>query len=225
MEIKEIKKLAREKMKGHFWEVFKPLLFACLISWAISFVITLVFKLAGVPLETVTNVDFGFGEVPTTTSTPIGSLVNLVISYIEVIVSFGAIYYLLNYIRGKKVTKDEIIEMIKSKWLPIVVATFLMTVFVCLWSFLLIIPGIIAAIAYSLTMFVLVDEKVNGYEAIKKSKEMMKGYKWKYVVLQLSFLGWLILGVFTLGILYIWLIPYMELADLIFYDKLKEIRK
>ena len=225
MEIKEIKKEAREKIKGNLWNAFKPILFAGLISAAISFLITLIFNLAGIPLETVTNVDFGFGEIPTSTSTPIGALVNLFISYVEVVVSFGAIYYLICFVRGKKVGKDEILAKIKEKWLAVVLATFLMTLFICLWSLLFIIPGIIAAIAYSMTMFIIADEEEDAYNSIKKSKEMMKGYKGKYFLLQLSVIGWIILGIFTLGILYIWIIPYMELSTIVFYDKLKEIRK
>ena len=49
----------------------------------------------------------------------------------------------------------------------------------------------------------------------------MKGHKWEYFVLGLSFLGWMILGVFTLGILYFWLIPYMQVTCANFYESIK----
>ena len=52
----------------------------------------------------------------------------------------------------------------------------------------------------------------------------MKGYKADYFVFMLSFLGWILLGVLTLGILYIWLYPYMETAKILYYEKLKEIK-
>ena len=220
MEVKEIKRLAREKMKGHFWDVFKPLLFIMLISAAIGFVVSFVFGLAGLPLTTETYYDFGYGAVPVSSYTPLGSIVNIILSLIDVVVSFGAIYYLVNFVRGKKVTKDDIFAVIKEKWLAIIVASILIGIFVTLWSLLLIIPGIIAAIAYSMTLFIIVDNDLNGLEAIKKSKEMMKGYKGKYFGLMLSFIGWMILSVFTFGILYIWLLPYMELSCIVFYEKL-----
>ena len=58
-------------------------------------------------------------------------------------------------------------------------------------------------------------------EIIKKSKTMMKGYKWQYFVLILSFIGWEILSLFTLGILNLWLMPYMEVTFANFYNKIR----
>jgi uncharacterized membrane protein len=80
------------------------------------------------------------------------------------------------------------------------VLNLLIGVFVFLWSLLFIIPGIIAGISYSQAFFILVDEpEIGAYEAIKKSKQMMMGKKGKYFMLSLSFLGWALLCVVTLG--------------------------
>lgn len=52
---------------------------------------------------------------------------------------------------------------------------------------------------------------------------MMNGYKLEFFILKLSFLGWIILGIFTFGILYLWLIPYMNVTEANFYNEIKEI--
>ena len=98
----------------------------------------------------------------------------------------------------------------------------LMTIFIFLWMLLLIVPGIIMAIAYSMTFFIIAEDKnIGGYEAIKKSKQMMYGYKWKYFCLSLRFLGWALLACLTFGIGLFWLIPYMQSTFYNFYLDIK----
>jgi uncharacterized membrane protein len=98
-------------------------------------------------------------------------------------------------------------------------AYLLMAIFTVLWLLLLIIPGIIAAISYSMTFYIIADDpSIGSMEAIDKSKKMMYGYKWKFFCLNLRFLGWAILCIFTLGIGFLWLIPYMEISFAKFYD-------
>jgi uncharacterized membrane protein len=101
-------------------------------------------------------------------------------------------------------------------------AYFLMFVFIILWMLLLIIPGIIAAISYSMTFYIIADEEsMDAMEAIDKSKAMMDGYKWKYFCLGLRFLGWALLCVLTLGIGFLWLMPYMQVTNAKFYEDVK----
>ena len=52
----------------------------------------------------------------------------------------------------------------------------------------------------------------------------MNGYKMDYFMLVLSFFGWLLLGIFTLGILYIWLVPYMNVTFILYYEELKKVK-
>ena len=97
-----------------------------------------------------------------------------------------------------------------------------MVVFVFLWALLLIIPGIIAAIAYSQTFYILAeDDTIGSMDALRKSKEMMIGYKWKYFCLGLRFIGWALLCVLTLGIGFLWLSPYIQVSYAKFYEDLK----
>ena len=100
---------------------------------------------------------------------------------------------------------------------------FLMVLFVFLWTLLLFIPGIIKGFAYSMTPYILKDcPELSAHQAIKLSRKMMKGHKWEYFWLQLSFIGWIILGFLTLGIGYLWLMPYMLTTNAAFYQKIKK---
>jgi uncharacterized membrane protein len=102
-------------------------------------------------------------------------------------------------------------------------AYLLMVLFIILWMLLLIIPGLIAAISYAQTFYILAeDDKISAMEAIDKSKKMMYGYKWKYFCLGLRFLGWLLLCILTLGIGLLWLMPYIQVSAARFYDDIKD---
>lgn len=87
-----------------------------------------------------------------------------------------------------------------------------MELFIYLWSLLFVIPGIIKAISYALTPYILADCKnVKATDALKLSMRMMEGHKWEYFVLGLSFIGWLLLTSLTCGLLYVFYVgPYMN---------------
>jgi uncharacterized membrane protein len=98
----------------------------------------------------------------------------------------------------------------------------LMFMFIALWSLLLIIPGIIATYAYAMVPFILSENpEISPTEAIRRSKEMMKGHKWNLFVLDLSFIGWYLLVLLTGGIGMIFLAPYVAAAKTEFYLELK----
>jgi uncharacterized membrane protein len=95
-----------------------------------------------------------------------------------------------------------------------------------LWSLLLIVPGIIKAYSYAMTPYLLHDNPELGAETlICKSMEMMKGHKKKLFLLNLSFIGWGLLCVLTLGIGVLWLIPYVQSARAAFYENVRTAAK
>lgn len=100
----------------------------------------------------------------------------------------------------------------------------LSAIFIMLWSLLLIIPGIIKSYAYAMTFYLInKDSSLSGKEAIALSQKMMKGYKWKLFVLQLSFIGWILLDMLTFGLLGLFYItPYMQQSFYDFYDMVYE---
>ncbi|MDE6441732.1 MAG: DUF975 family protein [Clostridia bacterium] len=95
------------------------------------------------------------------------------------------------------------------------------TIFIALWSLLLIIPGIIKSLSYGLSFYILSDnQNISTNEARKLSMQMMEGHKWKLFCLHFSFIGWYLLGILTLGILYFWIVPYHNTAVAVFYQDL-----
>lgn len=79
------------------------------------------------------------------------------------------------------------------------------------------------SLLYSLTTYIAYDNKEKtALEVVNESARLMKGNRWKIILLELSFIGWAILTVFTLGIGYLWLLPYMQVAMVCFYDRLAQ---
>lgn len=105
------------------------------------------------------------------------------------------------------------------------VATLLLeSVFVFLWALLLVIPGIIKALSYAMTPFLLKDHpELSARETLALSQQMMSGHKWEYFVLGLSFIGWQLLSALTLGLLGVFYVnPYQCSAFAAFYLRLCE---
>jgi uncharacterized membrane protein len=133
----------------------------------------------------------------------------------------GISMFSLSLSRGENARLEQIFEGFKN-YSTVLGAYLLMVVLILLWMLLLIIPGIIAAIAYSQTFYILAeDDAISSMDALKKSKEMMDGYKWKYFCLGLRFIGWALLCILTLGIGFLWLSPYIQISYAKFYEDLK----
>ena len=93
------------------------------------------------------------------------------------------------------------------------------SLFTFLWSLLFVIPGIVKAYAYSMAYYIKLDHPDYGWNAcITASRQLMNGHKWEKFVLDLSFLGWIIVGSLCLGVGTLWVTPYMEAANAQFYE-------
>lgn len=111
-----------------------------------------------------------------------------------------------------------------NPYLRNVKALFRRDFFIFLWSLLFIIPGIIKAIEYRLVPYILAENpEMTGKEAMERSKQLMTGHKWESVVMDLSFIGWILVGCLTLGIaLIFYVLPYSEASYVEMYKGLKE---
>ena len=127
--------------------------------------------------------------------------------------------------RKKQSTKINVVLDIfkKESWIRVAITMFLKDVFTILW-FLTIIGGFIKMYEYAMIPYILGDNpKMKWKEAFKLSKQMMKGNKWKLFVLDLSFLGWEILSLFTFGLLNIFYVnPYKVATNVELYEVLKK---
>lgn len=91
-----------------------------------------------------------------------------------------------------------------------------------LWALLLWIPAFIKAYSYSMSHYIMVDNPyMSANECIEESRRMMNGHKGSLFMLHLSFIGWMFLCIFTFGIGALFLIPYMEMSNAAFYDRLR----
>jgi uncharacterized membrane protein len=136
----------------------------------------------------------------------IGGLAGLIL---DGALQLGAVIFFLTFIRAGQAEIGMLFAGFKNFGTALA-AYLLVTVFVFLWSLLLIIPGIIAALAYSQTFYLLADNPALGpLEAIRMSKEIMRGYKGKLFCLGLRYFCWALLCLFTFGIGFIFLVPYM----------------
>ena len=96
------------------------------------------------------------------------------------------------------------------------------SIFICLWSLLFVIPGIIKTYAYSMAFFIYNDDNSKSWsQCLKESQELTKGHKWELFVLDLSFIGWYIVGSFIFGIGTLWVTPYHQATKAQYYESLK----
>lgn len=93
-----------------------------------------------------------------------------------------------------------------------------LTLKVFLWSCLFFVPGILAAYRYSMAFYILAEEPdLRLSEVIKQSSDLMRRKKGKLFFLQLSFLGWFLVGIVTAGLGFLFIFPYMEASFAAFY--------
>ena len=104
---------------------------------------------------------------------------------------------------------------------------FLRDLFTTLWSLLLVVPGIVKHYEYLMVPYIIAENPAMDYkEAFQISKQMMDGNKWDAFVLDLSFIGWTLLGVCTFGILLVFYVePYIYLTRAELYHALKNNNK
>lgn len=135
--------------------------------------------------------------------------------------SLGIIMIYLTVCEGKDFSVMDVFKGYDNFWGAFKVS-FLVGLFTFLWSLLFIIPGIIKSYSYSMAMYIMAEEGCGAREAIKKSEQIMDGNKMELFLLELSFIGWVLLGIITFGIAYIYVTPYMNAARVNFYNSIKE---
>ncbi|HEY8444133.1 MAG TPA: DUF975 family protein [Clostridia bacterium] len=135
----------------------------------------------------------------------------------------GMLLFYLRAIRGESLSFGALIEpILKNDFLRTIILYILKNLFIFLWSLLFIIPGIVKKYSYAMAEFIAIDNpSMDAETCIKESEKMMKGHKFKLFLLDLSFLGWYILGALALFIGAIFVQAYHNLAKAAFYNDLK----
>ena len=136
------------------------------------------------------------------------------------VIEVGYARFNLNLTAGEKTTFETLFSYFPN-WKTVAMARLLQTVYILLWTLLLVIPGIVAGYSYAMTDYILAEHpELTASEAIAQSKAMMAGNRWRLFCLQFSFIGWSILCALTLGIGNLALRPYEMAAIAAFYREI-----
>ncbi|TDK60980.1 DUF975 family protein [Bacillus salipaludis] len=215
LSISEIKRQAKLSLKG---------------KWGLGVLLTFVLFLLNFLLPTLVEMMMSGGPaewIKQEDTSPGGSFVSTLITIALIPFTVGVYWFYLSLVRLKNPEISYAFSIYKDgkTSFKMIGVSILQGLFVFLWSLLLFIPGIIKSIAYSQTYYLLRDHpEYSVLEAITESRRRMNGYKWKYFLLGLSFIGWGILCLFTLGIGFLWLVPYVSTAMAAFYNEIIDIQ-
>lgn len=223
---KVIKSNARNFIRGRLWMFWSVLLVVGIIE---SLANSLPQWIFGDRLSNISDIIAGNPDnIPKEISSSVFGwyyVLNVLITIVLIPLNIGVAQNVLAWSRGEDVNKWKVLfggfnsAKIFFKQVGVVV---LNTILCALWAILLVVPGIIKGLAYSMYPYVLRDEPdLSVWQTLKKSEAIMKGYKGKLFLMYLSFVGWFILGAFTFGILYIWLTPYIMTSTVKFYDDVR----
>lgn len=218
----ELKNKAKEMIKGNKWYIWKPLI---IIGLCIAIIEIIAFGIdSALGLVKTEVIELANGVKFTHTSGGIVStIVGIITSIAGSALSVAYAMYVLSFIRGTKLTLNDVLDFMKKHWVIAFLVGLLVGLIVMGCTILLVVPGIIAAIGLMFYQEVCADNtEMRAKEIIKNSWNMTKGHKMDLFVLGLSFIGWGLLVPFTFGLLAIWLMPYMTVTMTLAYEELKK---
>mgnify|MGYP003366593544 CR=1 FL=1 len=194
----EIKEWSKEKIKGNLWNILVGLLIMMAVSFVFSF-------------------GLGFIQAIFGNDSFITSIVSIVVEVLLIPLGIGLYSYLVEFINNDNFDKNLLFEPYE-RTVNVIGASLLVSLLVMVGCICFIIPGIYLAFSYAMVPYLLATRKdLTVTETLELSRKMMNGHKFDYFVLSISFVGWAILVPFTLGILLIWLYPYMMTATTKFF--------
>lgn len=209
---KELKDNAKQSLRGNWGQA--------IIVFLITAIIFGIFTGAGHWLDE-TYINYDGTNIFYQFASPIGSILLWIGSFIGLSRNI-AFLELRDDQKEEKPYMAAFSVFTENRFGPELINFVLVSIFTFLWTWLLIIPGIIKAYSYSMTPYIVKDmvasdKQVGATDGINASKELMKGHKMALFIFDLSFLGWNILAAITCGIGYLWVTPYYQTAKANFY--------
>lgn len=209
---KELKDNAKQSLRGNWGQA--------IIVFLITAIIFGIFTGAGHWLDE-TYINYDGTNIFYQFASPIGSILLWIGSFIGLSRNI-AFLELRDDQKEEKPYMAAFSVFTENRFGPELINFVLVSIFTFLWTWLLIIPGIIKAYSYSMTPYIVKDmvasdKQVGATDGINASKELMKGHKMNLFIFDLSFLGWNILAAITCGLGYLWVTPYYQTAKANFY--------
>ena len=149
-------------------------------------------------------------------------ILSIVITGILWFINVGGAVYMTNLVNKREVEPKMLISKFSFEIFATKCLEFLI---VLLYSLLFVTPGIIKKYQFAMVNYLLADEKYDSKrskEILDLSRMIMNGHKMDLFLLQLSFIGWHILSIFTLGILEIWILPWQKISETKFMLEIKD---
>ena len=191
---KELKTKAKQQLNGNWWTAIGVLLIVAVITGFLSFLST--------------RYDGGIWTY---------TLLCIVTFLITAPLGLGQSIFFLKLAKNKEGKCSDVFLGYKN-FLKVIEVSILIEIIVCIGFIVLIIPGIILSIMYSQAYYILAENPSIGIvKCLKESRLMMRGKKWNYFMLMLSFILWGILITITCGIAGLYVVPYYEATFTNFY--------
>ena len=220
-----LKNRAKIKLQGMYGQsLVVSLIYTCIVSVCSSGSLIASFRSVYSQFEFLPNATDGsaFSENPINVSVsynPLSSIGTLAMFLLAGPLMVGMAHYFLHLADRNNPQLTDLFGHFKN-FVNTFVLYLLTTLYTFLWTLLFIIPGIVAAISYSMAPYIVAEHpEIKASDAIKMSKEMMKGHKGEYFILHLSFIGWFLLCLLTAGIGFIFLAPYVSAAQAEFFNE------
>lgn len=218
MSLRDIKERARESLAGNWF-----------VAIVASFIAT-IFGATGGGVSSSSSEEVDFSKLSELSPNELiatlavfggflllGVIVSLILTSL---VSVGYAQFNIDLIDGDKPRIGTLFSKVKQIG-TIILANLMIFIRVLLGTFLFVIPGIIAVYKYAMVNYIIAENPgISAREALERSKEIMRGNKFRFFLLGLSFFGWAHVVVLTLGIAGIWVVPYMQASYASFYREI-----
>lgn len=211
---RDLRAWAREALRGHWLVAVAVSVVSGLLAGGIDMV-SAVFQ------ESSQNEAFGMLDLAANDAWPLMVTVTVASLLVALViggaVTLGVAHYFTNLTAYRPSKFTDLFARFriwhKGVWMSIVMAFFIF-----LWSLLFVIPGIIAAYRYAMVPYLIAEfPDLTVMDAMRESKRLMCGNKWRLFCLNFSFIGWIFVAMLTFGVGFLWIEPYMQAANAAFY--------
>lgn len=223
----EIRAEARKSLTGKWGKAALATLVFSVLTYLISFILNFV-PFVGSLVATVISPVLSFGFLVTMMKLKRDTEISYVGFFSDGFSSFGKVWGVIGWTIVKLIV-PVIIVVVSIIVMAIGIAMsaagssagIILAVIGGIAYFVSLIYTIIKSYLYQLSLYIVIDnENMTAKEATQESEKLMNGHRWQFFWLQLTFIGWAILATFTCGIGLLWLLPYIQISSIAFYENL-----